>query len=212
MFQQVMVNDPQGTNFGKMASGVPGNTGRIDEVGGLVTTNLHGRFRESARRGHIWAVHEDQARAVSVALNTTYTGLYLYNPPGSGCVVSLIAVGFAISVAPATIASIHLGGGYLATGGITTETSALTPFSSQLGNTGAAAAHAGYAATLATSSPKYIMPLNHANTNNALPVSNTPAMTFIDGAYEAWPGGYFIIVALTAITGFGGFVWEEVPL
>lgn len=203
-----LVVDPQGTNFAKL-SGVQ-YTLRIDEMNALVTTGLHGKYREQTRRGHTFAVSNTAAQAVSVALATTYTGLYLYNPPGSGMVISLLAVGIAETTAGAGIATLHLGGGYSSTGGITALTTPITPFSAQLGNGSAPSALTGSAATIV--GPKYMMPLNHGQTSAALPTSNTPSVTFVDGAFEAWPGGYFIVVSLTAESVIAGFLWEEVPL
>jgi len=200
--------DPQSS--GKLPDGTQTLVERIDGFNALVMTQAHGRFREPNKRKHLFIVTNTAAQAFSVALATTYTGLYLYNPPGSGVSLSIVAAGLAATVAPTGIASIHLGGGFASGGGITTETSQITPFSATIGETSAALAHAGYAATIA-GTPKYVLPLKTGNTGSALPAAGQE-LVMIDGMVEVLPGGYVMLVALTAVTGFGGFVWEELPL
>ena len=58
--------------------------------------------------GLVYSAANQAAQAVSVALATTYTGLGIYNPLGSGVNLVPLKVKFALSVAPAAIATLGL--------------------------------------------------------------------------------------------------------
>jgi hypothetical protein len=57
---------------------------RADRTGALVVTQAHGQLYEQTSRSLVFSAANPAAQAVSVALATTYTGLCLTNPAGSG--------------------------------------------------------------------------------------------------------------------------------
>lgn len=179
---------------------------RLGNSGELIASLLHGRYYEQVMRGNVWWASNQAAQAVSIALATTYTGICLSNPLGSGKNLVLLSAGYALSVAPAGIATIHLIGGSSPATNVT-HTAALTPRNALLGNTGSPVAKADSQATIPT--PEYIMSLMGGFTAGALPASPN-ALFDIGGQLILAPGGFIAIGALTAVTGFGSFVWEEV--
>lgn len=181
---------------------------RLGNNGELIIGNLHGRYYEQVKRGNVFGASNQAAQAVSVALATTYTGLCLSNPLGSGKNLVLLSAGYALSVAPVAIASIHLIGGSSPSTDVV-HTAAVTPKNMLLGNTNSPAAKADSQATIPT--PVYLMSLMGGFTAGALPDSPN-ALFDIAGQLIIGPGGFVAIGALTAVTGFGSFTWEEVPI
>lgn len=181
---------------------------RLGRNGELIVGNLHGRYYEQVMRGNVYGASNQAAQAVSVALATTYTGLCLSNPLGSGKNLVLLSAGYALSVAPAGIASIHLIGSSSPSTNVT-HTTAVTPVNMLLGNTGSPVAKVDREATIPT--PLYLMSLMGGFTAGALPDSPN-ALFDIAGQIILAPGGFVAIGALTAVTGFGSFVWEEVAI
>lgn len=182
---------------------------RLGRNGELVVQNLHGRYYEQVMRGNVFGASNQAAQAVSVALATTYTGLILSNPPQSGKNLVLLSAGYALSVAPAGIASIHLIGGWQSTE--ITHTTPVSPRSMLLGNPNATAATAKTDSAATIPAPVYLMSLMGGFTAGALPASPN-ALFDIDGQLVITPGGFVAIGALTAVTGFGAFVWEELSI
>src|SRR3989304_3456576 len=109
-----------------MSHGVDYNYGRVGPIavgdgvaaglrqgksGELVEATTHGALYESASRYRSFGAANQAAQAISVALTTTYTGLCLSNPAGSGFLLVPLRVGWAETVATASIASMHIIGG-----------------------------------------------------------------------------------------------------
>ena len=174
----------------------------------VVVDELHGRYLEQGYRGNIFSGANQAAQAISVALATTYTGLLLYNPIGSGKILVPTKVKFALSVAPAAIASIGLIGGFAATGGVTAQTTPVGVQSSQIGNLSKGVGITLSAATIVT--PTWIMQLVDGFTAAALPAPSIP--NEMDGSIQVLPGAFIAVGALTAVTGLGSIFWEEIPL
>lgn len=189
-----------------LSSGVPSPV-RLDGTGAIVGAALHGKYFESTTRGKVFCAASTAATTWSVALTATYTGLCISNPAGSAVDLVPLQVGFALSVAPVAIASIHLIGGYTAAG-VVTHTTALATQSTRLdGIVSPAIAKADAAATIVV--PLYLMPLVGGFTAGAL-FGTSPTVVDLNGAFVIPPGGWMGIGALTAVIGFGSFVWEEV--
>jgi hypothetical protein len=178
---------------------------RLGHTGEVVVQQLHARYTEAMARGLIFSAANQAAQAVSVALATTYTGLLLYNPPQSNKILVPLKVKFALSVAPAAIATLGLLGGYAATGGVTAQTSKLTVQSTQVGSPNAGAGIALSQATIAT--PTWMQQLADGFTAASLP--NPTGLTDLEGCWAILPGGFMGIGALTAVTGLGSIVWAE---
>jgi len=184
---------------------------RGDITGAQIVSDAHGRYAEASRRGSLFIAHNTAAQAVSVALATVYTGLCISNPLGSKVNLELVGAGFCLTVAPAAIASLHIIGGASPNTQVVHTTPLAAPGiqSMPLGNQAKSSANADAAATIPT--PGYIWPLKGGFTAAALPA---PAVEWVDvaGIITVGPGGFVCIGALTAVTGFGAFAWEEVPI
>ena len=190
-----------------LADGVGTQPFRQGKAGEQIIQQLHARYFEQTYRGNIFSAANQAAQAVSVALATTYTGILLYNPVNSGKILVPLKVKFALSAAPAAVATIGLIGGFAATGGVTAQTSALGVQSSQIGNTSKGAGIALSAATIVA--PTWIKQLWDGFTALTLPAPQAPVD--LEGMIEILPGGFLAIGALTSVTGLGSIFWEEVP-
>lgn len=209
-------NDFSVINFsGKVGpqSSADGSESRIrsTRTGALVVAHAHGRLFEAAIRGKLYTASNVAAQAVSVALATTYTGLCISNPVGSQVNLSILGCQYALSVAPAGIASLHLIAGYSAAGVVTHTTPLAAPGiqSSIVGQAGTPGAKADSACTIVN--PYYLLSMGSGFTAGAL-YGTTPSFIDIAGAIVVPPGGWIAWGALTAVTGFGSFLWEEVPV
>jgi hypothetical protein len=183
---------------------VPPRLGRQTEV---IVQELHGRYYEQVFRGNMFSAANQAAQAISVALATTYTGLLLYNPVGSPVNLVPNKVKFALSVAPAAIAPIGLIIGWAATGGVTVQTTPITPNNQIIGK----ARGIGIALSAATIvTPVWEMFLEDGFTAAALPAPTLPVD--LEGSIILQPGAFMAFGALTAVTGLGSIFWEEVPI
>lgn len=176
--------------------------------GDLAVSELHGRYFEQGRYGNMFSAANQAAQAVSAALATTYTGLCLYNPVGSGVMLVPNKLKLALSVAPAAIATLGLIAGFAATGGVTVQTTKLTNQSSQIGSASGGKGIALSAATIVT--PTWAFHLLDGATLTAFPAAT--GLFDLEGLFQIMPGGFLALGALTAVTGLGSIVWEEVPI
>lgn len=197
----------------QLSDGIAGDPAvmRLDNQRAQVVTDAHGRYHESACRQKLFTAHNVAAQAVSVALATTYTGLCLSNPIGNTFKASLIGAGYALSVAPAGIASLHLITGFSGTTDVVHTTPLASPGiqSNFLNGKTTSSMKVDSAATIVN--PGYLWPLVGGFTAAALPSS--PLSWFdLAGLFVVPPGGWIALGALTAVTGFAAFAWEELPL
>lgn len=187
---------------------------RSAKTGEAVVTDAHGRYYEAAIRGTLYTASNVAAQAVSVALTTTYTGLCISNPLGNTKNLVMLGCQYALTVAPAGIASLHLLVGYSSTTNVTHTTPLASPgiLNSLVNNTAgstSATAKADSAAT--TVNPVYGLSMGSGFTAGAL-YGTTPLWIDLGGIYVLPPGAWIAWGALTAVTGFGSFAWEEVPV
>lgn len=184
---------------------------RGGRTGEASVADAHGRYMQSVKSGNVFIAHNVAAQAVSVALATTYTGLMLSNPAGSGKDLILLAAQFALSVAEAAIASQHLIGGWSATA-VTHTTPLAAPGiqNAYLGGGNGSIAKVDSAATIPT--PGYIAALRSGFTAGALGGPGMGQLVDLGGLIIVPPGGFIGIGALTAVTGFGCLIWEEQPI
>jgi hypothetical protein len=176
--------------------------------GDMAVSELHPRYFEQGRYGNTYTAANQAAQAISVALATTYTGLLLYNPIGSGVMLVPTKIAYPLSVAPVAIATIGLIAGFAATGGVTAQTTKLVNQSSQIGNASTGKGIALSAATIVT--PTWIMGLRDGAAAAAFPADIGPVD--LEGIFQILPGGFIAVGALTAVTGLGSIAWEEVPI
>ena len=194
---------PQQLTVGSVAQNL-----RSGRNGDVIVSELHGRYFETNNSRALFAASTQAAQAVSVALATTYTGLCLSNPIGSGVNLVLNKVGIALSVAPAGIAPMGIMTGYNGTTNVT-HTTPGTPRSQFFGAGAAGQALVDTSATLPTA-PFLNTVLMGGFTAAALPSGN-PVLIDLEGAIILPPGAYACIYALTAVTGLFSMGWEEVP-
>ena len=178
---------------------------RQGHTGELIFQQLHGRYFETMARGAMYNVANQAAQAVSANLATAYTGLMLYNPIGSGTMLVLNKHKFALTVAPAAIASLGLIAGVQATP--PTATTVIPVRSNQIGNSKTGVGLAFSAATV--SAPFWLTDSVDGFTAAALP--GPSAIVDLEGSVGIIPGGFVAVGALTAVTGLGFMFWEEVP-
>jgi hypothetical protein len=184
-------------------------TFRQGQMGELIVSELQGRYYENAYRQNLFWAANQAAQAVSVALATTYTGICLSNPAGNTKNLVPLKLQYALSVAPAAIATLGIITGYASTG-VTVHTTALTPASTLIGTGPAPTAKADSAATL-VGTPAWSMQFSSGFTAAALPSTGATVID-LEGVFIIPPGGYLALGALTAVTGLGAIVWAEVPV
>lgn len=185
------------------------STVRTGRAGEMSVSELHAPYYEQTSRGNVYHASNVAAQAVSVALATTYTGLCLSNRLGNTKNLVLLTAGYALTVAPAGIASLHLIAGYSASTNVTHTTPLASPGiqSGLLGVGPASSANVDSAATIVN--PGYLMSLLGGFTAAALPAG--PAQPIdIKGQIVIPPGGWVALGALTAVTGIGSMSWMEV--
>lgn len=177
-------------------------------LGDLGVSEILPRLYALGWSGQIFSAANQAAQAVSVALATTYTGLGVYNPVGSGKILVPLKVKYAQSIAQAAAATIGLLASWAATGGVTTQTTKTLPQNGQIGNLSSGAGIGLSAATITT--PTWVEQLVDANTAAVFAPPTGPF--YLDGYLSVLPGGFIGVGALTAITGLGSLFWAELPL
>src|SRR3990167_10368129 len=178
--------------------------------GGLVTSSILGKYGELSSRGKLWVAANVAAKATSVGLTTTYTGLCVSNPAGSGKNLIMLGCQYAISVAEAAIATQHLIAGYSVAGVVTHTVVLPSPGIQNCFINGASdsVANADTEATIVN--PFYLIPVRGGFTAGALGGPGTGNWIDLNGMFTIPPGGWIANGSLTATTGFAAFVWAEV--
>ena len=202
-------------------SASPGSTPavRLGQLGDVVVSELHGRYFETTYRRALFTATSAAQTASSgiIALGSAYTGLALYNPPGTNVVLSINKVGVGVAVAPAAVSVI----------GITTGTSTALPTST----TAATATRSGYVTGLSAPSQGQAYNIatfgTGASTGGTTPVVHTilgqlgttattqPMLFDIEGSIVLPPGA-FAQMYMSTTSGSSGMLysiqWEEIPL
>lgn len=192
-----------GTNYG---------FDRYDRYGGKLVTELMGRYYENVARGNTYWAASQAVATTTVGLATTYTGLCLSNPIGSGKNLAILIAAVNQSVIQATQVEAYA----LATGSnLTTNVTHTTPATVQTALVGALAnnsvAKVDTAATLPTA-PLYTLPLT--NTASAT-VNSAGLVAEVAGSIVLAPGGYacFVTPAQASVAGMWfSFSWAEIPV
>lgn len=177
---------------------------RAGQQGDMIVSELHGRYYEQALRGNMYVVANQAAVTTTAALATTFTGLAISNPAGSGvnAVVNKFFVGqFAVGAAGAV--GIMTGAGAAA--------GSLVPRNCMVGGpTGKVTASAG--ATIAT--PVLERLVGSVGSLATTGYGLMPAAYIdLEGSLII-PPGFFAASYTTAVTTTAlifGFQWEEVP-
>jgi len=180
---------------------------RAGEYGEAIVSQAHGKYYEAASRRRLFFTANQAAKALSIALATTYTGLVVANPRMSSVNLAIVRVGWAESILSVGLATIGLMGGYDADAELGTTTALVVYNCKLLGPHGEA--NAFHVAELPTA-PVWLEHYMGAFTASTLH-DTMPVIVDVDGAIIVPPGAYVAIGALVACTGLGSIMWEEIP-
>jgi hypothetical protein len=187
---------------------------RLGRNGEVIKSDHQPRFSEANYRGQIFSGCTQAASVTTVAFATTYVGLCLSNPSGSGKNIHLINVGYSFPVAPAAVSIVGLMTGWIAAG-VTTHTTALTPKQSFWSGSMVSPVGLLDAACTLPTTPVLERILGAADTGAVTVDRNVLTVANIDGGIILAPGGYVAIYTST-VANTAGFVasmqWAEMPL
>jgi hypothetical protein len=186
-------------------------TVRMGKQGEQLISELHGRYYEQAYRGNMFSVASQAVATTTVGLATTYTGLVISNPIGSGVNLAMNKCTVMQSVIQATqIEAFAIAVGFNTSTNVTHTTPA-TPQSCLIGAGTVALAKADISATLPTA-PLYDTFVSQTSTATAQP---TQSVIDFEGSKILKPGAYALWVtpAQASVAGMWfSFQWEEVPI
>lgn len=97
--------------LGPVTSGSPATPIRQGNLGDVIVTELNGKYFEQALRGNLFYAVNSAAQALSLSNTTTYTGLTVANPTGSGKYLHVVKAGWATTVAITGVGAVVLGTG-----------------------------------------------------------------------------------------------------
>ena len=182
-----------------------------DLEGLLLVGQNHSKYREAVSKGNVFSGMNQTGCVWTVGLATTYTGMAVSNPIGSGKRLSILAAGYTEVVAPTGIQAVFLAGGYHASTDVAAGVAG-TPRSMLVGRSPDAVGKCWTGATL-PAAPVYLLPLNQGHTSAALPTGMPVNLCDVDGLIELLPGAFVAICGFTigvAVGAYGCIVWEEI--
>lgn len=197
--------------FNQVQTGIQNNsdgviiTARAGKQGDMLSSELHGRYYEQTYRGNMFGI-TGAATTTTAGLNTTFTGLAVGNPTGSG--VNLVLNKFSVAqLAASAAATVGI------MGGVGSITASLTPTSRLIGSGGVSKMLATAGQTIST---PVLISLVGSTGSVATTAYGVEAGIFVDfeGSIIVPPGSFiasYTTVATTTALQFG-FVWEEVVL
>ena len=195
---------------------------RQGQLGDVIVSELHGRYYEQAYRrnlfsGAIAGATGTTVSALGVVNNTAYTGIVLYNPPGSQVNLVLQKVGYALTVAQAAASAVSIATGFSALPPATTTAIATRnnfvngPL--PIGQLYSAATFGQATGPVVASVP--LMTLGFAGTAAITAPMTIPTMYDLEGSIVIPPTG-FACIYMSTVSGtnslIGSFTWEEVPV
>lgn len=187
---------------------------RIGKMGDKIVSQLHGKLFEAAVTQTLFHAANQAVTATTVALATTYTGICLSNPVGSGKYIQVVGAGYAFVVAPAAPVAVGIMVGSNATTDVT-HTTPLTPRCSMIGSGATSSAKVDAAATLPTA-PTIERILGVVDTGAITVATQSASSTqAIEGGILLGPGSYAAIYTSTASGAsafLGSFQWIEFPV
>ena len=182
---------------------------RGGKQGDAIVSELHGRYFEQTYRKNMFFAASQAVATTTVGLATTYTGLCLSNPIGSGIVCALNKANIAQSVIETAVDSFGLAVGFSGATNVV-HTAALTPQSSLIGSGVSPIGKVDTSATLP------VAPVYHSFISSTSSATTDVTNGFVDyeGSLVLLPGA-FVIWASPAASVAGmwfAFQWEEIPL
>lgn len=185
-------------------------TARGDKQGNTTVTEVNPRYYENNYRGLTFYAVNSAAQALSLTGTTTYTGLTVANPTGSGKNLILLEAIWCTTIAPTGVGAI-----ILATGATAAQTTGNStgPVSTTLGSGAGSVAKVGASCTYGAN-PTFLRPFIGVPWVTATGNGNMGQnKDEIAGSIIVAPGQQVSFVAVTtAITGIGYFSWAELPL
>jgi hypothetical protein len=178
--------------------------------GDQIVSELHGRYYEQAYRQNMFS-GAAVGLTTTVGTATTYTGLVLTNPIGSGVNLVPNKLGLAFLVAFAAASAIGLMRGYSATTAVV-QTTPVTPSNTLTGaNSGK-----GLLASSATLpvTPTIVQIMEAGLTGAITTTVNSVSLFDLEGSIAIPPGGFLAIYTSTAsgaASMAASMQWEEVP-
>lgn len=184
---------------------------RLGKTGEAIVSELHARYFEQTARGNAFVAASQAVATTTVGLATTYTGLCISNPVGSGKAAAILIASLMQSVIQATQPEAYA----IATGfNFATDVTHTTPVTTRptlIGSGAKSAVNADSAATLPTA-PFYSVFLGETASATTLPGT---IVADLGGSIVLLPGAYaaFVTPAQASVAGLWfSFIWEEVPL
>lgn len=184
---------------------------RMGQQGDQIVSELHGRYYEQSVRQKTFTAATQAHVTTTVGLATTYTGLVISNPVGSGVNAEILFASMMQSVIQAVqVEAFAIAVGYNATTNVT-HTTPVAVKSNLVGTGSAGLVVADVSATLPTA-PVYDTFL----TNTATATQNGAGMVVdLGGSIVLPPGGYACFVTPTQASVNGmwfAFKWAENPI
>ncbi len=191
--------------YGKTEAGV-GLPVLVDSSGKLITVD---DFAQAALEGNCFYGTNQTGCVWTVELATTYTGLCVSNPIGSGKILKIHFAGYSEIVAPTGINDAWLAGGYHASTDVVAGVAG-TARNLRLG--GAVGTGKVWTGATLPVAPTYILPIQTGHTAAALS-GGSPCLQRIGGIISVPAGGFVIIACFTigvAVGAKGAILWEEI--
>ena len=182
-------------------------TARGGRQGEMLVSVLHGDHYEQTYRGNVFSINtQGTAVTTTAALATTWTGLGISNPAGSG--VNLVLIRFTCSqFAVGAAAAIGI------LGGVGVLSATLTPQTRLIGGAGVSKARGSATDTIST--PLLIGTYGQVGSLATTGYGMSAGVQIeLDGGIIVPPGsfiGSYTSVVTTSALNFG-YVWEEVPI
>jgi len=182
---------------------------RGGKQGDAIVSELHGRYYEQTYRKNVFFAASQAVATTTVGLATTYTGLCLSNPIGSGVTLALNKASIGQSVIETAVDAFGLAVGYSGATNVV-HTAALTPQSALIGSGVSPYGKVDSSATLP------VAPTYHSflQSTSSATTDVTSGMFDYEGSLILLPGA-FVIWASPAASVAGmwfSFQWEENPL
>ena len=206
-------NVVQSGGLPQLGGGVQDITASLDAQGGILVSELHGKYAALSKAGRLFFAQAIVAAPVIYSTAAGTGGPLLWNPPGSGVNAQLIAVGLGVTVVSTVAAALGITGG---TGqNVVPTTTTAIDGSGNCYFGGAAAKVSSFRIGTVTTAGAFLIPFGKLSTG-ALTVDNT-GIAWIDlwGVNTFGPGGWASVsVSATATTTAAtiGLIWTENPV
>lgn len=189
---------------------------RQGRTGEMIVSELHGRFYEQAARGRVF--FSFCAATATTAVGTSMVGNIVWNPPGSGVNLALLAVQSSIIVTSASVTGITMAQS------VQTAVPGSTTASTRTGNSNINYAGAlnqsgqaiGYSVATVSTAPTAFVSVQHNTAAINTVGQGDDVWRFYEGMYVIPPGNLMCIAAVGATVASSGhtstIIWEEVPV